>query len=224
MDNPKVWFDRNVDKVSSFQGNTATVFGTILHAGIEQHFSGDKLTRDDVIDYIDRQVCELDRNYILDCWGETLDELKAMATKPDEQEYKTCIIYDKYSVGGTVDYRRRKTIGDYKTCSSLKSDIGEYKYQLMAYAFIDKLNGIETDALEITYIQKPNKGYISEKTGKLIGVKPAKVSIVRYDITLEDWIEIEEVLDSIVKTYKAYISSPELKDVLYRENLLSYRK
>lgn len=224
MDNPKGWSDRYIDKVSSFEGNTNTVFGTVLHAGIEQHFRGVSLTRSDVIEYLDRQMCELDRSYILDCWGETLDVLKANTTKPDIMEYEVLTHLDYISVGGTVDYRRHKTIGDYKTCGSIKQDIGEYKYQLLTYAWIERQLGVDIDSLEVVYIQRPNRGYISEKTGKVIGIKPAKVETIRYEITDTDMEEIKELLLSVDSTIELVHRLPSLKSILFRENKLSYRK
>lgn len=78
--------------------------------------------------------------------------------------------------------------------------------------------------VEVTYIQRPDAGSISEKTSKLIGVKPTKVEIVTKEISQEDWDMIEKQLKMVVRTMKVYRENPELEDVLFRENLISFRR
>ena len=228
VENPRAWKRSDIDG-KKFEPNTNTVFGTVVHAGIEQHFKGGKLTKSDVILYLDSlgdsALENIDAWYITDMFEKTIQEAVKHISKPDEMEYQTGFSpTDGFSIGGTADYRRGKVLGDYKTSSSAKSAIGLYYYQLMTLAYCDKQRGIETDTIEVTYIVKPSKGTISEKTGKLIGVKEPKVIIVQHEITEQDWIDIEVFLKEVVKTMKAYQNDNSLADILWREHYGSFIK
>lgn len=227
IDNPATYYRQSI-LGEVFEGNTNTVFGTVLHAALEGHFNGDKLLHSDVVEYLEQYKFnpQVDRDFILTNWGLTYAAAIAHGLKkPDKVEYQTMFeIDDKITLGGTVDYRRGKTIGDYKGCASIKKDLGDYKYQLMTYAMVEKLQGIETTHIEIVYIQRPNAGYPSEKTGKLIGVKKPVINVVVHEITDADWQEIEDLLLVVVDTLRLYFDNKELAHLIFRENKFSFRK
>lgn len=230
MDNPRHWADVHIHKKGTFIANTNTVFGTIMHSVAEQYFNGDKLNQMDVEDYLNQynDIVEVDNWFILDNWeasAKVLIEAIKHKGRPDKQEYQTIArVTNGYSIGGTVDYLRGTTLGDYKSATSCSKSIGNHLYQLMVYAFVERLNGTQITHVEVTYIQRPDAGSISEKTGKPIGVKPAKVEIVTKEISQEDWDMIEKQLKMVVRTMKVYRENPELEDVLFRENLISFRR
>ena len=225
-ENPRAWC-RSYIEGKKFEPNTNTVFGTVVHAGIEQYHKGEKLTEQDVIEYIESlgEGYDIDSWYITEMYQKTVDAVTDVCKAPDKMEYQTGFEpTDGFSIGGTVDYRRGTVLGDYKTTSKAKSSLGLYYYQLMTLAYCERVNGVETDTIEITYIVKPDKGHISDKTGKLIGVKEPKVIVVQHEIVEQDWIDIEVFLKEVVATIKAYQKDNSLKNILWRENNGSFIK
>ena len=225
LDNPQKWYKSQVTKEDDFKGNTNTVLGTIVHSAIEQYYIGDELTSSDVDNYLDSLDIEVDRDYITKSWKEMADLGIAETVRPDRQEYQTMVeIDDEVTVGGSVDRRKGEAIQDIKTCSSIKPSIGDYKWQLMVYAWCDKQQGIDTRFLDILYIQRPNEGYPSLKTGKTIGVKKADARWVTYEITEQDWIDVENLMLLIADTYKLVKANPSIADLVFRHNPLSFRQ
>lgn len=229
-ENPAAWARSYIDG-KRFESNTNTVFGTIVHAGIEQHFNGEVLSQEDVSAYLETfpEGADIDHWYIMDMFEKTIEVVVGELTKPDKQEYVTSFLpKDGFSIGGTADYRRGSVIGDYKTTKAKKSSLGLYYYQLMTLAYADKMNGVETTHLEVVYIVKPSKGKPSEaknaKAGAMVGVKAASVSIVEHEITEQDWIDIEVFLKTVIKTVSLYQENNSLRDVLWRENNGSFIK
>ena len=228
FDNPRVYYEKNIVCTTTFSGNTFSVLGTIIHYCIEKYYSRIPIDRVEIEDFISDYTFnpDVDVAYLSKHWYETYSTVitKLPAIAPDKMEYETVAILDDVcAVGGTVDYRRGNTIGDYKTVKSLKSDIGEHKWQLMLYAWCDKLNDLYTDTLEVTYIQRPTDGHISEKTGKLIGIKRPDVKTVTYTITDKDWMDIEKAIYLEADTYKLVKANPEIAHLVYRNNPLSFR-
>ena len=234
IDNPENWYKSHVTRESRFAGNLNSVFGNIIHSGIEQFFNGEKLTTEDVQDYLDSYP-DVDQWFILEWWEDSLkraiEALEPLGC-PDKQEVSiNHKVADGYSIGGKYDYRRGTTLGDYKTTSTAKSSIDSHKWQLMELAYIDRVHGVQTTHLEVVYITRPVDAVeateISPKTGKLIGgkkEKPTTVKIVTYEIQDEDWITIEKKLKLVVRTMRVYREQPELADVLFRPNEISYRQ
>ena len=227
IDNPATFYKQHM-LGERFLGNTASVFGTVLHAALEQYYSGEKLTHEDVREHLDQYKFNTDVHhaFILKHWERTFSVVVAAnIPKPDKQEYQTIHrINNDYSFGGTVDRRVGSAIEDWKTCKSPKKDLGDYKWQLMTYALADRANNVFTDTLTIHYIVKPDEGYISPKTGKLIGIKQPSVTTVNYEITDQDWLDIEDLIKVVVATLEADKKHPELVNVLWRENKFSFRK
>ena len=72
--------------------------------------------------------------------------------------------------------------------------------------------------------KKPSKGTISEKTGKLIGVKKPEVTKIKEEITENMWKEVKDFLTVMFKTMRAYQQDNSLADILFRENKESFIK
>ena len=201
-----------------------------MHAAIEAHYRGTPLEEIDILNYQDayfQKRDDIDWDYIMHYWEVTANLLIASSptAAPDAQEYQTLYeIDDEVTVGGTVDYRRDKILGDYKTCKTIPKTVGDYKWQMMLYAFADKQKGIDTHTLQVTYIQRADEGYDSPKTGKRIGVKKPATAIVDYIITQDDWIEIEEAIKLCADTYKLVKANPSIAHLVYRHNPLSFRQ
>jgi len=230
QDNAKVFYDRNILGTDKFTGNTNTVLGSVVHAAIEQHNEGGTLGYDDIALYLEQYLFNGEVNMIdvSQSWEEMFEAYKAYgAPIPDKQEYQVLTeLDDNLTLGGSVDAKLDTTIIDYKTCSTITKNmsIDTYKTQLMSYAYCEVKAGNLIDTLQIYFIQRPNKGHPSEKTGKIIGIKPAKVLLVEHKITKEDWKEFEEILTIMRKTLYIHKIRPDLADVLFRHNPYTFRQ
>lgn len=230
MQNPKVYYERYLLGMKG-ETNTNLLFGTIIHNGYEQYINGDKLTHEDVEEYIEPHIMspDVDAKFILGCWEDCLNGLiAAKLPKPDKIEYQLSYESTKYTnfaVGGSVDGRYEDTIYDLKTTTQFKKEIpASYRLQLMTYSLIERLNGNSPKYIEIVWIKKPSLGYISDKTGKLIGVKKTEVQTVREEITEKMWVEVKDYLSLMFKTIGAWQKDNSLAEILFRENKESFIK
>lgn len=229
FDNSGGYYAKQIERSETFNGNTYTVFGTILHYLIEMHYKKVAVQQEEIDQYINAQDSnpDVDTTYIHNNWESTWSAIQTRlpTSAPSAMEYRTSFIIDEETaVGGSVDYRRDTIIGDYKTCKTLKNNIGDYKWQLMVYAWCDMQAGISTDTLQIIYIQRPDEGHPSEKTGKIIGVKKPDICVVNYTITPQDWTDIEDAIKLEADTYKLVKANPEIARLVYRRNPLSFRQ
>jgi hypothetical protein len=172
---------------------------------------------------------DVDPKFILGCWEDCANALiKHGLPKPDKCEYQLSYessIYTDFSVGGSVDGRYGDTIYDLKTTTQFKKEIpASYRLQLMTYSLIERLQGDAPKYIEVRWIKKPSLGEISDKTGKLIGVKKTEIRTVKEEITEKMWAEVKDYLTVMFKTIGAVQKQPELADILFRENKESFIK
>lgn len=219
MKSPDSWYNKTVNG-GKFDQNEETIIGTLIHNRIEKYYLNEPIDHVEEQNYIqsyrDIAVNEWRINSVV---SSTYDEVKKfLDVRPERPE--TMEIYlqyepktnDKVYLGGTYDYQYSSVVGDIKTTSKLPSEIKEYhRLQLYTYAWLLQLNGTNIDTIEVMYIQKHQEGKLSEKTGKLIGVKQAEVLILKEPIDTELFNEWKEYI---------IILAEKLKDCLEDETLI----
>ncbi len=144
---------------------------------------------------------------------------------PDRVEVRTSFEpIDGYSIGGSVDAVTGDTVTDYKSCSSFTSSIKlQHKFQLLLYAMSLNANGSDIKNIEVVQIKRgDSKGKISEKTGKVIGIKKPEIRVLLEPITQEDIQFVKQHIVLLIETLKTYGKDNSLAGVLFRANVLSY--
>lgn len=231
MDNPKAWYTTHITKENVFQGNTSTVLGSIVHGFIEAHYTGKEITKEDVTEFLkqyeDNQ--DVDEWKILDSYEHMVKQWKKLYVPPafEPKLIESQIKFtprDGFCIGGSIDALFGDTLVDWKTTTSKKSSIGDYKYQLLTYAYILRKTGVEVNNIQVVYMNTPEFNRVSEKTGKELADIVTEVRVITEPIKDEDIAMIEELLREIVGTVKQYKKTPNLAKWLFRENKLSYRR
>lgn len=231
-ENRAKWFKDQILKQSSFRGNTNTVIGNIAHAVAEAYAKDDIVSDAEISEYLKqfKDNPDVDEWYIADNYKDVrLKVMEFMGTRPTPTKVEYQTIYspkEGFSIGGSVDARTNSKLTDYKSCSSFPGKIKtEHKYQLLTYALVDSLNGVDTDTIEVVYIKKPDmKGTVSEKTRKIIGVKETEIRALSEPVTKEDLQEVKDELKLMMEIVALYQKDNSLAKYLFTENKLSFMK
>lgn len=241
FENSSVWYTNQVANKGTFKGNTNTYFGTICHAIAESYALDDVLTIDDVNEYLSKLKDDnvVDEWYIGDNFNDArkaIIDFMMLREKPSKVEFQ--VIYEPvqgYTIGGTVDAMAGSKITDYKTCSSIPSKMSiAHKYQLVTYALAMQGQGEKVTEIEVVYIKRPDvKGKVSEKTGKVIGIKNTEIKAIVEPITAELIAEVKAEIKLLIKCLKwtindtdysdySGLTKEELVEMIFRHNPLSY--
>lgn len=219
------WYRSQVLKEDIFTGNTASILGTCIHRVAERYIKHQTIDLDELMNYVNSQTDpEIDKEYIL-------KQLEPMATAllnffntyglPTKSEeivkYK---LSDKVYLAGTYDALVGDILIDFKTTSRLNAPTEipiNYKWQLLAYAYALRMNGVNVNKVRIVWITTNETNRISEKTGKPMKDYPSTVSMVTDMITDDDIRFIDEYLKLITETYEASLKYPKLTYLLYSD-------
>ena len=209
---PSVWYAENVLNETTFKGNTSTMLGTICHYIYECVAKNNKVTREDINEYLD----SLDNPDI------NIEEIKSiypaiadvvvnnyiLQNKPQHIEIPLVAhVKNNVYVGGTCDNITGSVVCDYKNVASKPNEDTipwNYKIQLMAYAYAARSKGMSIDRIRLIYGVRPLK------------TTPARCYVVTKQIDYEDWQDIENTLELIADTITTIKSNPELSYLLFK--------
>ena len=127
-------------------------------------------------------------------------------------------------VGGTYDYMYDKVVGDYKTCTRVPSKIStHHRIQLLIYSWI-LINNYDrkVEYIEVTYIQKFNKGEISEKTGNVIKQVKPKIVVIKEPITQDGLDYVLQEMINLGRRISLAKADNSLAELLFPHNPLSH--
>ena len=226
MDRPHEWYREQVLGEGTFEGNTATVIGTLVHYVAEQYAKGKIPDKEEMLQYIENMSKLEDVNT-----EEVLADYKPMAealvngyvAKNMPKVVEDFVAYhlgDDVWVAGSIDAFDNGCIIDYKTYNSKtkpRSIPMNYRYQLLIYAYICHKLGHEVDRIRLVYVNRPIIGGISEKTGKPLKNYPSEVTVLTETIGKDDFEFIESVLFLCRDTYLKSKEEPKLTYLLYRD-------
>ena len=229
---PSSWYKSEVLKESTFNGNTATILGTICHYIYEQETNGNKVTREFITDQM-KQYFTQNPDLVMDVdipdVQETYPKVAAavmnqyvllknneVLVNHGEIDTEKSISYclDKDSgiyVAGTADRIENKHIlVDYKHVGKKPADEIPYNYkvQLMTYAYMLNKIGYNIDTIRLVYGVKPTK------------TLDARCFVVSENITSDDFDNIENILYLIVDTIKIMREHPEYTYILFKDSSL----
>lgn len=210
---PVIWYKEQVLKETQFEGNTASVLGSIIHGLAEQYVKGEKSSRENVEEYLAKYQFNTNvdleeiRTHYPNMASILINEY-VRRNKPTEVERSLCKeIKDGVYLAGTFDNRTGSTLIDYKSTSTKpKTDKIPWNYyiQLMAYAWLLKQEGTTIDRIRIVWIVKPTK------------TLPVRIFVVNQTIEEKDYQAIEDVLQIISDTILLVKEQPELTYLLFK--------
>lgn len=212
---PAVWYEEHILKEKGFQGSTATVLGTVIHALAEAYEKGEETSREACDAYIDKMALEIDdldvdtiKELYPDMAAVLINQYIVTATKATAVEEEVCThIENGVYIAGTLDRRENGMIIDYKNVSkkpNTETIPFGYFIQMMAYAYADREKGIFTDRIRIVYTVRPTK---------TLGVR---LFTVTKQINEADWKMIEDTLELISDTVQLHWAMPELDYLIFK--------
>ena len=218
---PKVWYEDNMlDEEKAFQGNTATVTGTIAHHIYKSVTEKITVTREDInkqlLEYhLMKPELELDVNQIMTDYPLIASVVVNDYTIPHDA--KNTLIKCEHNVigkvsegiyvGGSTDRIEGDCIVDYKTVAKLPNQDKipfNYKIQLLAYAYAARKMGFEINRIRIVYGVKP--------TIKM----PARCIVVTEEIDFTADKLINGTLQLIGETVLMAKNNPSLVHLLFK--------
>ncbi len=216
IDNQYGWYKSNILKEDRFTGNSASRLGTIIHHRIEHFYKGTAHNKQEEIDWLTKEG-EIDIWAITEAiepmWEVWLKEYGNIYPKMDKcEEWLEFEPNDNIKVSGTVDGIVGDTIVDWKTTSTKKSSLGDYKYQLYMYAYLARELGHTINNVSVCYIVKPTK------------TLPARVFVITEPIEDEamSWLIARVQLES--RLLVECRDDDSLVEKYYRPNIYSFRQ
>lgn len=218
---PRVWYEecylRNKPK---FQGNTSTVTGTICHYIYEQSTLGNKVTREDINEQLDKYL-EVQPNPDVNSTQVKIDyPLVSSAVMNgyvlshnqnhgniECEKQVVAKVMDGIYIAGTCDRIEGDCIVDFKTVSTKPNESAipfAYKIQLLAYAYALRQKGYEINRIRIVYGVKPTKTI------------PARCIVVTETIDYMAEKLIDDTLKLIGESVHAVKDNPNLAYLIFK--------
>ena len=226
MDRPYEWYREHVLGEGGFEGNTASVIGTLVHYVAEQVSKGNTPDKGEMAQYVanHKDNEDVDSSTVLTDYvpmAERLVNDYVLPNMPEAvEEFIQLDLGDGVYAAGSVDARDNGMVIDYKSYNSKskpKSIPMHYRYQLLIYAYIYTKTGIPIDRIRLVYINRNIVGAISEVTGKQMKSYPPEVTVLTESITKDDLDFIESVLTLCKDTYLKAKEDPSLVHLLFRD-------
>lgn len=226
IQNPNIWYqDFCGTNPNPFNGNLATIKGSLVHASIEAYFLNSTIEVSHIQDWLKEKSL-----YIPEIIGKEHDIIKnaedamnifvkkypeAYSRNPEYLEkYLEVKLTDDIMLAGTIDGIIKNddghdtyTIIDWKTSSFFKKNFGDYGGQLYSYVKMARLNGINVTRIAIGYIVNPTKTI------------QHRVKFVDEPVDENKLCEIEILIDNTVKAVDIVESNPEVSsEILFPSN------
>ena len=204
------WYNENLLGNDGFNGNTASINGSIVHFAAEH----DRIpTIDEVDDYLALQKCDYDRDEIMNNYPDMCTAIIADNidhTIESKEQFKFTHIKDVVYVGGTYDAittnGNLKTLVDYKTATTKPSRFSkDYRMQMLTYCYILKKNNIHIDQIELRYIVRATK------------TLPVRVISFIEPIDNSNLEFIESVLNMMADSVIAFRDYPHLRHIISQD-------
>jgi len=225
---PWQWYKEQVLGQGGFEGNTASVIGTIVHYCAESKAQGNEPDINEINQYIENQSgnIEVDKYIVAESWKPMAMELVNSYVTPTLSQYTSVEEFVSQTLGsdifagGSIDAIQGDTIVDYKTYNSATKPSSippYYKQQLLEYAWVLQQLGRPMSRIRLVYVNRPiDTRRTSEKTGKPIGkYTPPEVTVLTELITAEDIAWIESMLTLAKDKLLATEQHPELRNLIW---------
>jgi len=186
MDRPHEWYREQILKEGGFEGNTASVIGTLTHYIAEKVAKSEPINQVEISRYVNTFSGneDVDTSVILASYKPMAERLVndyVLKNMPEVvEDFVAYDFGDGVWLAGSVDAFDNGCIIDYKTYNSKtkpKSIPMGYRYQLLIYAYIYTKLGHEVDRIRLVYVNRNIDGGISEKTNKPLKSYPPEKNL-----------------------------------------------
>lgn len=218
---PRVWYEDNMtDGEKAFQGNTATVTGTIAHHIYKSVTLGESITREEIneqlMEYAQlKSELNIDTNQVMIDYPLVTGEVVNSYILPNDkkggvlkvEEQIVAKVMPGIYVGGTYDRLEGDCIVDYKNVGTKPNENVipfHYKIQLLAYAFALRQAGHEVNRVRLVYGVKPTKTI------------PARCIVVTETIDYIAEKQISDTLKLIGESVLTVLENPSLTHLIFK--------
>jgi hypothetical protein len=227
------WYREVVMKENGFAGSTSSVIGTIVHYIAECVALKKDIDKTAIYEYIESSK-SIGEEYCAETVLANFEQMATMLVReyvlPNMDNYLEVetvhtagLGYGVYASGKLDVLEGRKDdccVVDYKTYNSKtkpKVIPADYRYQLLVYAAILKVNGYNPTRIKLVYVSRNIDGGLSEKTGKPLKSYPPEVTVLTECITEEDIDFIKSLLNLCTDSVLAGQEYPELLHVIWND-------
>lgn len=231
---PWQWYRQQVQGLDTFEYNTSSVIGTIVHYCAQQLALGKEVDEEEIEAYINKH--KENENYSKDevslNWYQMAYELvnNYVLLQNDilavEEQFCALVNNGIYAAGTTDLLQGTKEdcmLVDYKTYNSKtkpKAIPADYKYQLLVYCWILRKLGYNVNRIRLVYINRNIDGGLSEKTNKPLKSYPPEVVVLTETVAEEDFVFIESMLNLCQETLTVSEKHPELRHIIWHDSRL----
>lgn len=219
LENSLRWYKDHILFEKSFEGNTETVLGTVVHYLAECYVKGEEADEGDMLDYIKTEAVknpDVDANEVINNYQEMYtalysDYLCYLNTNECIAEQYVRTEYNEFIIAGSIDLQVGNKLIDYKTTKRKPSDMSTNHFlQLLVYTWIKHQNNEQIDSVEVIYIVKATK------------TLPSRVFSFKRTIEAEDLAFIDKLIKNMYKAVKLVEKDKELLEVVFRPNPSSF--
>lgn len=229
FDSTTSWFREFLLGEEGFTGNTATELGTCVHAAAEMFVREGTIHNDAIEEYIENLGNDIDKRFIMSQYPGMASTLLAMYLEQNMPE-KTELFLAKEIIpniwaGGSIDNLTKLPDGtyaivDYKTTSSKTAPTKvarSYWFQQCLYVWLARHHGYQVNSFRLVYITTNELNRVSEKTGKPLKDYPSTVAVLEHLVTDTDIEIIENTVNLIAESVKAWKEQPEIRHLLAQD-------
>jgi len=209
METPNKWWNKHIEGIEDFKGNTKTYLGTVLHAFAETYYTLSEFNPHAILENAPKEV---DKTFILNNYKGMCESLEdkylSKQPKPELIEHFMSSDLDKiFEIGGTIDAYNDGVLIDYKTSSRPVKKIDDYVNQMHIYAYLLKLIGKEVKLYRVVNIVARTKTLL------------ARINILECK---SDEKKGEFLVNLMWKKAKIGFDNPAYKDIIFNENTYSF--
>ena len=207
FETPDLWYKNHILKEDTFEGNTSTYLGSVIHKFAEAYYSLEDWS---VYDILEKAPEHVDKNIILKEYKPmcaALEEKYLQQHKPDLTEHYMKKEDGNFIFQGTCDAFENGVLIDYKTSAKPKKKIDEYSQQLNIYAYLMSLTGREVHTIRVVNILRATKT-ISPR----VNVLECKANVK----------EGQELTNFMIRKTKLGMNNPEFLELIFSPNNYSF--
>ena len=209
FETPDLWYKNHILKEDTFEGNTSTYLGSVIHKFAEAYYSLEDWS---VYDILEKAPEHVDKNIILKEYKPmcaALEEKYLQQHKPDLTEHYMKKEDGNFIFQGTCDAVNGSVLVDYKTAGKYETNpkIDQYIQQLNIYAYLVSLKGIKIDTLRAVKIYRRTK------------TLPPRVTVLE---TPADVTEGERLVNLMIDKTTLALKNPEFLHLLFIDNPYSF--
>lgn len=209
MDVPDIWWNRHIEGIEDFLGNTKTYLGTVVHAFAETYYTLGEFNPHAILENAPEEV---DKTFVLANYKRMCKELEdkylSKQSKPELIEHFIKLDLDNdFVLQGTLDAYDNGVLTDYKTSSRPVKKIDDYINQMHIYNYLLQQIGKKVHTYRVVNIVASTK------------TLAPRINILE---TQADEKKGKELIDLMHLKAKLAYDNPTYKNVIFHPNTYSF--